>query len=79
MTLLSDMTNLEMKPLLEHREEQVRKLAEHYGDLFDAAMDFCTVINSEDWDREIECTPTGDAFYKLQKVLAEQPNEEKKP
>ena len=71
------MTTIEMSPLLDHPDQKVRKLALEYATLWDASQDLCTTIYIEDFECEIEGTPTGDCYEKLLKVLAGQPNERK--
>ena len=54
------MTLDEMAPLRVHAEPQVRKLAEHYGALWDAASDLCFSINADDITSELRGTSAED-------------------
>ena len=69
------MTILEMLALLDHPDPQVKKLAEHYGDLFDAANALSSVEERFGLDSEF----AKDAYHDLVVVMRKQPNVSARP
>jgi len=69
------MTTNEMIFLGEHADSVVRKLGDHYGELFDACSDFGHTVETEGLDSE----QAADDWDKVVRVMKKQPNVEKPP
>ena len=69
------MTTNEMIFLSEHADSVVRKLGDHYGELFDACSDFGHTVEAEGLDSE----QAANDWDKVVRVMKKQPNVEKPP
>jgi hypothetical protein len=69
------MTTNEMIFLSEHADSVVRKLGDHYGELFDACSDFGHTVEAEGLDSE----QAADDWDRVVRVMKKQPNVEKPP